>query len=882
MARIPVVVVAAAVAACSPPPAREAVTVGGVRATLAPFGFTVGGGATTTGGPGCAPLTLALRADSDSGAWHKPEAPTGDEVWLHSGDATVAQARGPGALVVDMLDDDGKKVSTARLTLRQAEDGWVNLDVAFDEDEVDVAFAGTCLRLQEGEHLVGGGERFDGPDLRGRVTPAYFDAPGEFDSGTNEAHAPVPFFASSAGYAVLVDEERVGAFDVGVSDEKATIVRFHGNALHLALRPSYGGEHASTGAPRPIVDAVAALARRMGLPPAPPSWVLAPMQWRNDVDADVDVDGNVVRSGTDKLLADAAEMRTRGIPTSTIWIDAPWETGYNTFAFNEAQLPGIHDAIAQLEAQGFHVITWATDNLNTSDDSGEAFGMPAFASKPIFDQFAQDGLLVADAGGGAFTFPWGRGTGGFVDFTNDDACAAYRALMRPLIAGGVRGFKLDYGETMRPDLLGLFPNDVPRFFDGTTTATEQTRFSRLYHECYLAELEAQWPGNDHFVITRTGGIYDQKNGTAIWPGDLDSGFEVHGAPYTSSPDDTSKAVGGLPAAVGGYLSLAMSAYPLYGSDVGGYRQGMPTPEAFVRWAQFGAVSTVMQVGGGGNQAAWDPELVDVVDAFTQAARLHMDLMPMFARWLAQESEDGTPVAVPVGAIDGSDAAWADADTFVLGVKSARDAVADSVDGDPSPVGTLLAAPVVADGARTRTLFVPAGTWWSWWDDSVVQGPGLQTVDAPLERLPLFVREDAIMVLSDPRLLTTLDNGDAPGGGDDMGQSFVARIVATSASPRSDTSLEVGDVRVRRRVLAGVSGATLVEVDAGGPGEVIVDLHTPGVTAPDVSLDPAHQPVRVTDEAALLSCTGLQTCLLVEPGRVRAASKFGLTLDVDLP
>ncbi|HEY4220935.1 MAG TPA: TIM-barrel domain-containing protein, partial [Myxococcota bacterium] len=364
--------VLAVASACPAPPTRSASltqksgdTALTIDAAHASFSFGAAASASASASVDCAPFSLALRANSDTGAWHKPERPSGDEIWLH---ASAGAVDDKGAHFA-MVDDQGNAHANATVTLADGGDGWVNMLVSFDQDEVNIAYVGTCLALASDEHLVGGGERFDGPDLRNKVVPLYFDAPGEFDSGTNESHAPVPFFASDKGYALLVDEEEVGAFDVGVESSAVTNVRFHGSALHLAVRSGS------------IVDNVAALARRMGLPKGPPpDFALAPMQWRNSVDVIVDaVNGNL--TGTDQLLADANEMRARGIPTSTIWIDAPWETGYNTFTFNENQLPGIGDALGALESNGYHVITWATDNLNSSDDSDQAFGMPAFASR---------------------------------------------------------------------------------------------------------------------------------------------------------------------------------------------------------------------------------------------------------------------------------------------------------------------------------------------------------------------------------------------------------------------------------------------------------------------------------------------------------------------
>lgn len=791
-----------------------------LNVALAPFSLRVTdadgrGGQTASAAPSCAPLALALRADDDVDAWHRPTAPTGDELWLRSTDARVV---GEAPLTLDLtLRGDAELERHATVVVQAGAESFVDVEVQFDEDELNVAYVATCFALEPDEHAVGGGERFDGPDLRGKVVPLAFEAPGPYASTTNESHAPVPWYTSSKGLGVLVETERVGAFDVGVSAPEALIARFHGTTLPLRLR---------AGA---IVDNVAAHNRRMGLPPPPPRWALAPMQWRNDLEVALDESGAVLSSGTDMLLGDVEQMRTRALPFSTVWIDAPWETGYNTFVINEAQLPAIDDALAAIAAQGFRVLAWATEHLNSSDDSGQAYGMPPYASRALFDEFAANGHLVVDEDGDPFQFPWGRGGGGFVDFSNPAACAAYQAQMRPLLLRGVRGFKLDYGETMRADFLGRLANLVPHFSDGSTTAVQHTRYARLYHECFLGALREVHP-DDHFVITRTGGIHDQENGVAIWPGDLDSGFERAGEPVGDE-----LAVGGLPAAVAGFLSLQMSGYPLYGSDVGGYRGGTPTPEAFARWAQAGALSTVMQVGGGGNQAAWDEELVEGIDSFAAATRLHMDLWPQWQSWLQRASSDGTPVAVPVGAVADVDEAWADGATYVLG-------------------GALLAAPVIDDGARVRSLYVPAGRWRSWWDDSLVEGPALVEVAAPLERVPLFVDEAAIVVLGHPRLVTLLDNEGADGF-DELGRARVVR--ATAGDERQ---VVVGEVSVTR------AAGSALDLALEGEGERlwIVDARpAPGTT---VTVDGAT-PASVADEAALLDCADAP-CVLVQEGRVR--------------
>ena len=56
---------------------------------------------------------------------------------------------------------------------------------------------------------------------------------------------------------------------------------------------------------------------------------------------------------------------------------------------------------------------------------------------------------------------------------------------------------------------------------------------------------------------------------------------------------------------------------------------------------------------------------------------------------------------------------------------------------------LLVAPVMERGVRKRTVYLPKGVQWTEWETGRVY-PGGQsiTVDAPLERIPLFLKNGA--------------------------------------------------------------------------------------------------------------------------------------------
>jgi alpha-D-xyloside xylohydrolase len=56
---------------------------------------------------------------------------------------------------------------------------------------------------------------------------------------------------------------------------------------------------------------------------------------------------------------------------------------------------------------------------------------------------------------------------------------------------------------------------------------------------------------------------------------------------------------------------------------------------------------------------------------------------------------------------------------------------------------LLVAPVLNDKARTRSVYLPAGsTWTSVWPGQEYQGGQRIEVDAPSEQIPVFTRGQA--------------------------------------------------------------------------------------------------------------------------------------------
>jgi hypothetical protein len=107
--------------------------------------------------------------------------------------------------------------------------------------------------------------------------------------------------------------------------------------------------------------------------------------------------------------------------------------------------------------------------------------------------------------------------------------------------------------------------------------------------------------------------------------------------------------------------------------------------------------------------------------------LHEQLVPYVRAAARTAALTGLPIIRPLCLIDPDDArGWSLTDAYGYG---------------PS----LWVAPVLDDGAREREVALPRGDWIETWSGRQVRGGGEVEVEAPLERLPVWVRAGSIVV-----------------------------------------------------------------------------------------------------------------------------------------
>jgi alpha-D-xyloside xylohydrolase len=423
-----------------------------------------------------------------------------------------------------------------------------------------------------------------------------------------------------------------------------------------------------------------------GYPALPAQWALGPFIWRNN------------SQGEMQIRSDIMQIRSLKVPTSAMWIDRPYASKIGNFDFDPALYTNPVGMIKAAQDAGLRMGLWHVPYAEMGAD-------PARMTIDMQGYFPVQNSLLFN--------PWSPP----LDFTANGAAAFWKNNLKTYVDVGIEGFKLDYGEDIVPALRN--DRNVWKFHDGTDERTAHYDYTRAYHDTYKAALP-----KDQFLLCRAARWGDQQSATIIWPGDMDATFTQHGETFTPSDGTSVVGVGGLPTTVIQGMSLSVSGFPFFASDTGGYRHSPPDNELYVRWFEQTALAVVMEVGDGSSQTPWELNPQNgrtqaTLDLYRQYAELHMRLFPYVWTQALAIATTGHPIIRPVG-LQFPSLGTHPSDEYMLG-------------------DDLLVAPIVERGATHRSVTFPPGEWIDWWDGTVFQGSVTSTVQAPLEKLPLFIR-----------------------------------------------------------------------------------------------------------------------------------------------
>ncbi len=175
-------------------------------------------------------------------------------------------------------------------------------------------------------------------------------------------------------------------------------------------------------------------------------------------------------------------------------------------------------------------------------------------------------------------------------------------------------------------------------------------------------------------------------------------------------------------------------FAYWSHDIGGHQPGPVDPELYARWIQYGMLSPILRTHTTKNALAerriWKfPK--PVFEAARQAFHLRHALIPYIYTAARQCYDTGLPLCRPLYyEWPERPEAYERGDEYLFG-------------------DSLLAAPVTeaadaASGCAQVQVWLPPGTWTNWFTGRTIKGPGEVRLLVPLNEIPLFVRDGAII------------------------------------------------------------------------------------------------------------------------------------------
>ncbi len=175
------------------------------------------------------------------------------------------------------------------------------------------------------------------------------------------------------------------------------------------------------------------------------------------------------------------------------------------------------------------------------------------------------------------------------------------------------------------------------------------------------------------------------------------------------------------------LNIGLSGVPAWAHCMGGFEH-IADPELYVRWVQFGMFSPIAHLFGMEHPNYKEPWSygAEAQSIFTKYDKLRYRLIPYLYTSFYNSYLTGTPV-IQAMVYNYPD----DVNTY-------------SIDDQYFFGDQMLVCPVTEKGAKSRTLYLPEGTWIDYWSGEKYTGKQNIITKTPLDKLPIYVKAGAII------------------------------------------------------------------------------------------------------------------------------------------
>lgn len=392
----------------------------------------------------------------------------------------------------------------------------------------------------------------------------------------------------------------------------------------------------------------------------------------------------------------AENLRKYDLPCDVLHLDIDYMKGYRVFTWRKDTYEAPEEFIKKMRKLGFRIITIIDPGVKKDD-----------ADYKIYQEGIEKGYFVKATDGTVYVNEVWPGDAVFPDFGRQKVRQWWAKNCKYLVDLGVSGIWDDMNEPA--SFRGEIPGDV--VFHNEEEASTHNKMHNVYgHNMAKATYEGlkKYSGKRPFVITRAAYAGTQKFST-VWTGDNQSLW-----PHVQMM-------------IPQLCNLGLSGFSFAGTDIGGFGADT-TPELLTRWIEGALFSPLYRnhaALGTRSQEPWvfgEPTL----SIYRKYLKLRYRFIPYLYDEFYRETQTGLPVMRPL----------------VLNYEN--DPHVYNLNDEYMVGEDILTAPVVQQGQTKRAVYLPKGEWIDFWNGVEYSGGNTILVDAPIDKLPLFIKKDTIL------------------------------------------------------------------------------------------------------------------------------------------
>jgi alpha-glucosidase len=400
----------------------------------------------------------------------------------------------------------------------------------------------------------------------------------------------------------------------------------------------------------------------------------------------------------EEVLGIARTFRRKQIPCDVLYLDIHYMDEYRVFTWDPKRFPRPDEMMAELKELGFELVPIVDPGVKKD---------PKY---PVYQEGVKNGYFCRKLEGDIFIGKVWPGPSAFPDFTDDAAAEWWGEKHRFYIEQGINGIWNDMNEPSVFNDLKTMDLDVVHSNNGDPKTHEEWHnlYGLLMSKATFEGMKKGMNGERPFVLTRAGYTGIQRFAT-VWTGDNRSFWEH------------------MAMSIPMVLNLGMSGIAFAGPDIGGFAHHA-SGELLARWTQMGSLFPFCRNHSVIESTRQEPWMFGerVEDICREYIGLRYRLMPYLYSLFREAHVTGTPILRSLIMEYPEDRnVYNICDQYLLG-------------------STVLVAPIYRPGVISRAVYLPEGTWYDYWTGERLNGGQSVLANAPLDKMPIFVKAGAII------------------------------------------------------------------------------------------------------------------------------------------